>query len=156
MEGLIKELSKRGYRVATIKHSHHAKELDKTGKDSWRHQQAGATISIISSPGAFAVFGEVERELTVEELCTRFIQSAALGGSGGVDLILAEGYKGSGYPKIVVVGDGKWDAADWAEVKAVVSDQRLSPPQAENVPQFQPGDVMGMVTFLEDEFLGRR
>ncbi len=143
MEGLIKELSKQGYRVATIKHSHHTVELDQPGKDTWRHRQAGATLSIISSPGTVAVFGEVERELTVEELCTRFIH--------GVDLVLAEGYKGSNYPKIAVVGNGKWDEADWTGVKAVISDQPLDV----NVPAFRQTDVMGIATFLEDEFLSR-
>lgn len=145
MEGLIREMSKRGYRVATIKHAHHTVELDQPGKDSWRHRQAGATLSIISSPGSVAVFGKADQELTVEDLCYRFIRD--------VDLILVEGYKGSGHPKIVVVGGGKRDASDWTEVKAVVSGQPLNPPLAEDVPVFWPEDVAGMVTFLENEFL---
>jgi molybdopterin-guanine dinucleotide biosynthesis protein B len=144
MEGLINELSKRGYRVATIKHSHHTVELDQRGKDTWRHQQAGATLSIISSPGAVAVFGKADRELTVEELCTMFIHD--------VDLILAEGYKGSNYPKIVVVDNEKVDMAGWVEVKAIVSHQPLDI----SVPVFRPTDVMGIVKFLIDKFLGRR
>lgn len=142
MEGLIRELSKRGYRVATIKHTHHVVELDQPGKDSWRHRQAGAAVSIISSPGSVAVFSEVEQELTVEELCSRFIHD--------VDLILAEGYKGSGYPKMVVVGNEGWDPADWTGVKAVVSNQRLDL----DVPVFQASDVTRIATFLEYEFLG--
>lgn len=140
MEGMIKELSRRGYRVATIKHTHHAVELDQPGKDSWRHRQAGATLSIISSPEAIAIFGKVDRELTVEQLCTRFIHD--------VDLILVEGYKGSGYPKIVVLGNGSLDETTREGVKAIVSHQWLKV----DVPQFQPSDVMGIVTFLENMF----
>lgn len=144
MEELIRELSRRGYRVATIKHTHHAVELDQPGKDSWRHRQAGATVSVVVSRRSVAIFGDLERELTVEELSGRFIHQA--------DLILAEGYKSGGTPKIVVVGDGAWDAAEWTGVKAVVSARRINA----GVPVFPPTDVKAVASFLEHEFLGRR
>ena len=40
---LVEELTRRGVRVGTIKHSSHSHELDTPGKDSFRHRQAGAT-----------------------------------------------------------------------------------------------------------------
>ncbi len=141
MEGLIKELSKRGYRVATIKRTHHAVELDHPGKDSWRHRKAGATLSIISSRGLVGAFSEVEQELSIEELRDRFIHEA--------DLILAEGYKDTNYPKMMVVGDRGWDKVKSDSVKVVVSDQRLDL----DIPIFHPSDVVKMATFLEHEFL---
>lgn len=143
MEGLIKELSRRGYRVATIKHAHHPVELDQRGKDTWRHRQAGAAVSVISSGSTVAVFSEEKRELAIEDLRARFIHDA--------DLILAEGYKDSNCPKIVVVGNGRWSAADWIGVKAVVSDRHLDV----DVPVFHRSDVTGIVRFLEHEFLER-
>lgn len=153
IEELIRELSKDGYRVATVKHTHHKVELDRPGKDSWRHRKAGATLAIVCSPVGVAVFCDVEQGLTIEELRRRFIQSSALsapgGESGGVDLILAEGYKDSGYPKIAVLGTRSWVAAEWPGVMAVVSEQR---PEA-GVPVFRPDDVMGMAAFLKSRFL---
>lgn len=145
MEGLIGELSKRGYRIATIKHTHHRMELDQREKDSWRHRQAGAKVSVLSSRGRVAVCSELERELTAEELRGRFIHD--------VDLILVEGYKSSRSPKIVVVGKGGWDASalggSLTGIRAIVSDQRLDA----DVPVFRSADVTGIITFLEDKFL---
>ena len=47
---LVTEFTARGYRVGTIKHTHHQHELDVPGKDSYRHREAGAAIvGIISS-----------------------------------------------------------------------------------------------------------
>ncbi|MCK5566480.1 MAG: molybdopterin-guanine dinucleotide biosynthesis protein B, partial [Actinomycetia bacterium] len=55
LKKLIPELVKRGYRVGTIKHTHHHDfEIDKPGKDSWEHQNAGATSVAISSTNKFA------------------------------------------------------------------------------------------------------
>ena len=142
MEGVIEELSRRGYRVATIKHTHHSVELDQPGKDSWRHRKAGAKVSILSSPRGFGVFSEVDQELTLEELCKQFIHE--------VDLILVEGYKESNYPKILVAGDGRMDS--FPGVKAVVSDKLLDP----DALTFQPTDLKGICEFIEREFLGRR
>ncbi len=150
-QGLIRELSKRGYRVATIKHTHHAVDPDQPGKDSWRHRKAGAKVSVLSSPKAMAVFTEVEQELTVDELYRRFIQPA----SGGVDLVLAEGYKDSHYPKIVVIHDESWNGKDWTGVRAVVynSPVQVDPRLDPGVPIFKPGDIQGICRFLESEFL---
>ncbi len=142
MEALIKELSSRGYRVATIKHSHHTVELDQPGKDSWRHRQAGAILSIFASPRSVAVFSDLEQELTLEELCVRFIHQA--------DIVLVEGYKSTSYPKLLVLGDGRWNEMEWEGVTAIVSVQNI----CVNVPVFRPDDVAGMVTFLADKFLG--
>jgi molybdopterin-guanine dinucleotide biosynthesis protein B len=35
VEMLGRELVRRGYRVATVKHCHHGFDLDRPGKDSW-------------------------------------------------------------------------------------------------------------------------
>jgi molybdopterin-guanine dinucleotide biosynthesis protein B len=46
IEKLVRELTQRGLRVATIKHAHHSVQLDTPGKDSWRYTQAGAAMSV--------------------------------------------------------------------------------------------------------------
>ncbi|MBT5373116.1 MAG: molybdopterin-guanine dinucleotide biosynthesis protein B, partial [Rhodospirillaceae bacterium] len=47
---LLPELIGRGYRVSTIKHTHHNVEVDKPGKDSYAHRKAGATEVMVGSP----------------------------------------------------------------------------------------------------------
>ena len=39
IEKLLPELTRRGYRIATVKHDVHGFEVDREGKDSWRHKQ---------------------------------------------------------------------------------------------------------------------
>ncbi len=94
LEGLIRELSRRGYRLATIKHDVHGFEIDREGKDSWRHKQAGARMTIISSPRKLALIADVKQDHEITELRDRYIRD--------VDLILTEGYKGNPHPKIEV------------------------------------------------------
>lgn len=94
LEKLIPELIKRGYRVATVKHDVHGFEIDYEGKDSWRHKKAGAHTTIISSSGRIALIEDVDHDNTLDEIRRKYIK--------GVDIILAEGYKGNPFPKIEV------------------------------------------------------
>ncbi|MBI5250073.1 MAG: molybdopterin-guanine dinucleotide biosynthesis protein B [Desulfomonile tiedjei] len=94
LEKIVKELRKRGRRVATIKHDAHSFEIDHEGKDSWRHKKAGANITIISSPSKMAMVLDTDHDHTLSELRDEFIRK--------VDLIITEGYKREGHPKIEV------------------------------------------------------
>ncbi|MEA2014694.1 MAG: molybdopterin-guanine dinucleotide biosynthesis protein B, partial [Thermodesulfobacteriota bacterium] len=49
IEKIIPELTRKGWRVATIKHSHLTFDIDREGKDSWRHQKAGARMTDMAS-----------------------------------------------------------------------------------------------------------
>lgn len=53
---LVAELSRRGLRVGTIKHTSHRHDPDTPGKDSWRHRQAGASPVAVLSREVTAVF----------------------------------------------------------------------------------------------------
>ena len=64
---LVRELTARGLRVGTIKHTHHEHELDTPGKDSWKHRQAGATAVGILSAGLSAVFFPNDRSQSLDE-----------------------------------------------------------------------------------------
>ncbi len=99
IERLIPEMKKRGYRVATIKHDAHSFEMDKEGKDSWRHAQAGAEIVTISSQKKFAMIRKTRREMPVEKIVASFMDE--------VDIIITEGYKSGSYPKIEVSSENK-------------------------------------------------
>ena len=101
LEKLVPELTRRGYRIATIKHDVHGFEVDQEGKDSWRHKQAGAHTVVISSPNKIALIRDVEKDLNLEEIRERLIQD--------VDLILSEGYKKDVQPKIEVFRKGKYE-----------------------------------------------
>ena len=96
IERVIPELTRMGYRVATVKHAGHGFELDTEGKDSWRHKQAGASAVVVVSRGSLALFADVPEEMKVEEIRDRFLD-------GHTDLIIAEGWKSEHYPKIIVV-----------------------------------------------------
>ncbi|QTL98894.1 molybdopterin-guanine dinucleotide biosynthesis protein B [Iocasia frigidifontis] len=92
---LIPVLKSRGYRIATIKHNAHKFEIDKEGKDSWRHRQAGAETVILTCKEKIAVVKEIEEEVVLEELVSRYIDQE-------IDLVIVEGYKTGSVPKIEV------------------------------------------------------
>jgi molybdopterin-guanine dinucleotide biosynthesis protein B len=94
LEKLLPELVKKGYKTATIKHDVHGFEIDKEGKDSWRHKKAGARLTVISSPRQVALIEDVDKDHTLDEIREKYIHD--------VDLILTEGYKGNPFPKIEV------------------------------------------------------
>ncbi len=96
IERLTPELTQAGYQVATIKHAGHGFDLDTEGKDSWRHKRAGASQVVVLSKGSLAMFADVPEELPVEEIRDRFVNDS-------IDLIIAEGWKSQGFPKVVVV-----------------------------------------------------
>ncbi|HHQ4318379.1 molybdopterin-guanine dinucleotide biosynthesis protein B [Clostridium perfringens] len=97
IEGLIKELKNRGYTVATIKHDVHGFDIDKEGKDTWRHRKAGAEAVIISSRERMALIREVQEEIPLEELIKQVED---------FDFIIIEGYKKSKYRKLEVYRQG--------------------------------------------------
>jgi molybdopterin-guanine dinucleotide biosynthesis protein B len=92
---LIPVLNARGLKVSTIKHAHHNFDLDKPGKDSYVHREAGATEVFISSARRWAQLHELADE---EELHLRDI----IGRMSPVDLVIVEGFKRETHPKIEI------------------------------------------------------
>src|SRR5205085_4982778 len=70
MTALIPEFVSRGVTVSTVKHAHHAFDIDQPGKDSWRHRQAGAEEVMIVSDRRWALMHELRgaAEPSVAEL----------------------------------------------------------------------------------------
>ncbi|NLB32246.1 MAG: molybdopterin-guanine dinucleotide biosynthesis protein B [Tissierellia bacterium] len=93
LEKVIRILKEKNIKLAVIKHDAHSFEMDKPGKDTWRHAQAGADVIAISSPEKFAMIEKREVELTLDEIVDRI---------EGVDLIITEGFKRQNKPKIEV------------------------------------------------------
>jgi molybdopterin-guanine dinucleotide biosynthesis protein B len=94
MERLVAEISRRGFSVSTVKHVHHAVDLDQPGKDTFRHRSAGAREVVLASADRFALM--VEHRGPEPDL------SAVLSRLAPVDLVLVEGYKRDAHPKIEV------------------------------------------------------
>jgi molybdopterin-guanine dinucleotide biosynthesis protein B len=92
---LLPELTRRGLSVSTVKHAHHAFDVDKPGKDSWRHREAGATEVMVSSASRWALMHEHRgaAEPGLAELLRRM---------SPVDLIIVEGFKGETHAKLEV------------------------------------------------------
>jgi molybdopterin-guanine dinucleotide biosynthesis protein B len=144
IEKLVPELTRRGYRVATVKHDVHGFEVDREGKDSWRHKQAGAHTVVISSPNKVALIRDVEKDLTLDEIRGKLIQD--------VDLILSEGFKKDVQPKIEVFRKEKHQ-----ELLCTLSDQLVAVASNRkfdiDVPCFDLEDMKGLADFIEKKFL---
>jgi len=145
MEKLIAELKRRGYRVGTIKHDTHGFEIDRPGKDSWRHAQAGSDVVVIASPKKMAFIKRLDEELSLDEVAS-FITE--------VDIILTEGYKRADKPKIEVHRREKGDdlLCTPEELLAIATDTPLDIP----VPQYDINDARGLADLIEERFLKER
>ena len=97
MEGLISELKSRGLSISTIKHDVHGFDIDKKGKDTYRHRKAGAETVVISSKNRFALIRELEEEINLKDILIMLKDK---------DVILVEGYKKSDLRKIEVFREG--------------------------------------------------
>lgn len=92
-EKLVRELTKRGWRVSTVKHAHHAFDIDKRGTDSFRHREAGAAEVAVVGGSRWALMQELRGadEPSLAEVIARLAPC---------DLVLIEGYKREAHPKI--------------------------------------------------------
>src|SRR3954469_17900300 len=94
---LAAELGRRGRRVATIKHGHHAFETDEPGRDSWRHFNDGqAEATIMAGTGKIALVMRIDGEPGPERLV------AELYAGRGYDLVLVEGWKHGALPRVEI------------------------------------------------------
>ena len=142
IEKLIPELKQRGYRIGTIKHSHHIFDFDKSGKDSWRHKDAGADTVIIASPGKIAMVKN-DHQGTLDNLQHYF---------DDLDLLITEGYKKENKPKIEVVRSARHMEAllkDDRHLVAVVTDVDLKM----KIPVFGLDDIDQLADFIEQNYL---
>jgi molybdopterin-guanine dinucleotide biosynthesis protein B len=142
LEKLLPEIKKRGYRVAVIKHDVHGFDIDRPGKDTWKHARAGADIVVISSPQKMAIIEKVDREKTLAEIASKLDH---------VDLIITEGYKRQDKPKIEVFRSEVSDTllCKREELIAVATNVPLNI----GVPEFDLDDSAGIVGFIQEKFL---
>jgi molybdopterin-guanine dinucleotide biosynthesis protein B len=91
---LIKEMVKRDIKVGSLKHSSHAHELDKPGKDSFKHRQAGAVPASMLTQSMAAIYLPATDKLTPERLLEKYYFN--------VDIVLIEGWISGPYDKIEI------------------------------------------------------
>jgi len=95
IENLLPLLVARGLKVSVVKHAHHAFDIDRPGKDSYRHRQAGASEVLISSDVRWALMHELRGES--EPGLAALLQALA-----PCDLVLVDGFKKEPIPKMEV------------------------------------------------------
>ena len=142
LTALVPELNARGLRVSTIKHAHHEFDVDRPGKDSWRHRQAGAHEVMVGSARRWALMHELRgaAEPTLDALVARMTP---------VDIVLVEGFKAHPHPKIEVHRPalGKpFLYPDDPNVVAIAADEAIAAP----IPLLPLGDPGAIATFIID------
>ena len=144
LEKLLPELKRRGYRVAIVKHDVHGFDIDRPGKDTWRHAQAGADVVVISSPHRMALIQRRDKEMTLDEIAD-YVQ--------GVDIIITEGYKRGDKLKIEVSRRARSEEliCKQEELLAIVTDQ-IFPLET---PHFAMDDAAGVANLLEKKILAQ-
>lgn len=141
LSGLIPQLRTLGLSVSTVKHAHHAFDVDQPGKDSYRHREAGAAEVLVTSSQRWALMHELrgEPEPSFDDLLPRLAP---------VDVVLVEGFKRHPHPKLEV-----WRSAvghDWMypadpTVVAVAAD---IPPEGLKLPCFTLDDHRAIAMFI--------
>jgi molybdopterin-guanine dinucleotide biosynthesis protein B len=138
---VIPALIARGLRVSTLKHAHHAFDVDQPGKDSHSHRMAGATEVLVGAASRWALVHELRGEAEPQ-------LDTLLGKLSPVDLVIIEGYKREAHPKLEVyraaVGKPLIHPDD-PQIVAVAADTAL--PSA-RVPVVSLDDIEGIADIL--------
>jgi molybdopterin-guanine dinucleotide biosynthesis protein B len=142
IEKLVPQLKRRGYRIGVVKHAHHGFDMDRQGKDSYRHRRAGANTVMIASPGQVAMIKDADSE-ALDDLIPYFED---------VDLLIAEGFKRDRAPKIEVFRPERHRrpaCLENVDLVAVVADVPLDT----TVPRFALDDVAALTEFIVARWL---
>ncbi len=140
LEKLIPQLTARGLKVAVIKHAHHGFDIDRPGKDSYRHREAGASEVLLSCNDRWALMHERRdgSDVTLDDLLARLAPC---------DLVLVEGFKQEPIPKLEVCRpeNGKPPLfPERSDIVAVASNVAL----ATSLPRLALDDVAAIADFV--------
>jgi molybdopterin-guanine dinucleotide biosynthesis adapter protein len=147
---LIKEMVKRDIKVGSLKHSAHVHELDKPGKDSFQHRNAGAVPASMMTKSMTAIYLPASDKLTPEKLLEKYYLN--------VDIVLIEGWISGPHEKIEIWQDHvkrKPLFSSVEHVKAFVSDDDLDPEsmafaKAKQINGFKRCDCSLLTDFILD------
>lgn len=146
LEKIVRELTNRGVNIGSVKHAHDGFEMDKTGKDSWRHRQAGAASTLVIAEDKVALVKD-DASAYVDKMKTYLSDR---------DIILAEGFKKLALPKIEVfrkdsVHEYPLCMAD-KNLVAFVTDSDFRP----DVPIFGLEEISRIADLIQTQFLGSK
>ncbi|MDI6799635.1 MAG: molybdopterin-guanine dinucleotide biosynthesis protein B [Actinomycetota bacterium] len=146
IEGLIPELTKKGYRVATVKRARHGFEIDKPGKDSHKHARAGASAVLVVSDDRLALIKELEGEPPLGDLIEAHFEA--------FDLVIVEGFKEEGYSKILVLRglEGEEEFLRLSSILALVSDEAKD----FGSKRFRSSQAVEVAAFIEKEIIAAK
>jgi len=140
IEKLIPRFTQRGKIVSVIKHAHHGFDLDRPGKDSWRHREAGATQVLMLSEQRWVLMHELRDDPEPPlDIQLRLLAPC--------DIVLIEGFKAAAVPKVEVYRQGNGKPPLWSEntnVVAVAADVDIDCP----LPRFALDDAPAVADFI--------
>ncbi|MDX6749038.1 molybdopterin-guanine dinucleotide biosynthesis protein B [Geminicoccaceae bacterium 1502E] len=141
VERVVAHLAGLGLRVSTVKHAHHTVELDRPGKDSWRHREAGATEVVLATSRRFAILHELreEPEPPLEALLARM---------SPVDLVIVEGFKSFPHPKIEAHRRERGTPLIAREDPSVLAVASNEPLEGLTLPVFDLDDIPAIAGFI--------
>lgn len=131
--------------MGIVKHAYHGFEMDKKGKDSWRHKKAGADASLVISPGTIALVKDEAPE-SIQDI-KKYLSD--------MDIIIAEGFKKEEIPKIEIFRKAGRHSEplcmDDNNLAAFVTDSDYLP----DVPIFSLNDIGKIADFIEKNFIDK-
>ena len=140
---LVAEMTRRGYKVATIKHAHHSFQIDDAETDSARHRRAGAAQVAVVSRDRWAIIKELHDAPEPDfPALVRMLDPC--------DLIIVEGYKSAPIPKIEARRTASFTHQPMTPgdpmVIAVAADH---PTETDGRPVFSLDDIEGLANLIE-------
>lgn len=140
---LVEEFTRRGLKVATVKHAHHAFQIDDGETDSARHRRAGAKQVAIVSSRRWAIVNELDGapEPSFDEVIS-WLEPC--------DLVVVEGYKSAPIPKIEARRLQSLTKRPLAPedpmIVAIASDHAV---EGATVPVFSLDDIASIADFID-------
>ena len=144
IEKLIPELSRRGYRVGTVKHHHSdfPATVDIAGTDTYRHRQAGATSVALATPTEFALFRDNDSSISLDQLISAV---------GPADIVLVEGFHDEARAKVEVLSDVIKEPLCKADGRLLAF---VTPKTSQStVPSFAPNSIKPLADHIENHLL---
>lgn len=139
---LIAEFTRRGLKVATVKHAHHDFQIDDAETDSARHRRAGASQVAVVSVKRWAVVSELQGAPEPD-------LAQVIAWLGPCDLVIVEGYKSSPIPKIEARRSAALGSEPLADkdpgIIAIAADHAA---EGRGRPVFALDDVVGVADFI--------
>src|SRR5262245_4173068 len=140
---LVAELTRRGFRISTVKHAHHSFDIDHEGRDSYHHREAGAREVAVVSRYRWALMHELDGTETDEPRLYDILDKLE-----PCDLVLVEGYKRDrNHPKIEI-RDVRQDSPRLVDDPTVIAVAANGAVENAGVPVFDRDDIAGLADFV--------